>query len=144
MGDAPARLKPKPHEYLQAIARRARRLDGVHACRPEALGRPGFERATLWVTFEGEGWEPSPELAESVQELCREFSAAFTQWGIGVMWQKHVPFRVQKVVYSFIEGDRVVQELECGHRMDAGRLKVKRRCDCCSREEPTPTRSGEE
>lgn len=133
----PKRMKVDPHKYLEAIARRAKRLAGVHRVSTQVFGRPG-EKASLRVTFKGADWDPDPELRESVDQLRREFSAAFPEWGISVQWVKHTPTLIRRVVRSFIGNDQVIQELDCGHRVNGERIRKKRVCQCCSLRDPAP------
>lgn len=127
-------LNKDPFGYLEAIARRAKRLGGVHQASARVFGGPGNHQAELRIVFYGDTYEPDPALREAIAKLRREFSSAYPEWGISDHWQCHVPTRIRRVVRSMIGNGRVIQALECGHRVDGERLRKYRVCECCSGE----------
>lgn len=127
-------FKPNPYKYAQAIDRRIGDIEGVHHTNLKVFGRPGSEKAHVLIKFVGETHRPGDELVDAVDQLRREFSSAFPDWGISVDWTQYTPTRVVKVARTFIAGSRLVQELECGHTVDGGKIKVKRVCTCCAGE----------
>lgn len=125
------RFKADPHAYLQAIARRAKRIEGVYS-----VGKLNVAHDKAWFTvvYSAASWTPPDEVRHAIDELRREFSAAFPSWGINVLYSRHIGVRVRRVVRTWIAEGRVKQELDCGHEVDAGRVRTKRQCECCSRE----------
>jgi hypothetical protein len=129
--ERPQRIKIKPEAYLDAIARRAKRLDGVISVRAQMASR--YTQAVLWISFRGDHDFRVPVLLEdSVDDMRREFATRFPEIGISVNWSMVPLTRVVPVVHSYIEGDRILQELKCGHIVKGERIRKKRQCQCCA------------
>lgn len=127
-------ITPSIDQYLSAIARRVKALDGVRDCRAELRQRQ--YRAHLTVTPEATGFNAaSDELKASINALRGEFSAAFPDYGIGVVWKMRSLTRIKKVERTVISGGYVVQQLECGHNVKGERIRCKRQCQECAHAE---------
>ncbi len=120
------RLKKRdPEEYAASLAKRARRVAGVHSAR--ARGGRG------WCELIVVSHQPlMPEAEHQVRSLQLEFSNAYPEVGIHLRLVRGTRTRVRPVVSSRIEGGYVVQELDCGHEVTGERLRTKRHCECCT------------
>lgn len=131
--ERPVRVKAKPHAYLEAIVRRAKRIPEIYRISSKVFGRYGAEKAILYISYKDGDWSaPDPVLEEQVNVLRREFSAAFPEWGIAAQWRKHDPYAVRPVASSVIMDGYVWQTLDCGHRVRGERIRTKRHCSCCT------------
>ena len=127
----PARMRISAPTYMEAVVKRLRRLPGIHRVSQRHFGR--VHHVEIQITYtDGDVMNPDPVLRERVDEMRREFSAAFPDWGISAQWLKHFPIRVRKVSGVHIDGSHVIYELECGHEERGERIKTKRRCTSCS------------
>ena len=129
----PKKLRVDPVRYLEAIEKRIRAMSGV---RKVKIGPwPRQQKAVVEVAYypARDGHHSAdPVLAEGVDELRREFSSAFPEWGIETRWSQYVPVRVVPVSGVRIEGGFLMYSLTCGHEVKGERIRVKRVCDRCS------------
>ncbi len=129
----PRKLRKNPLAYADAIEKRISKVEGVHRTSKMYLGRQ--RHVSLVVTYhaapDGEDG-PDPLLENRVDDLRREFSTAFPEWGISIEWRLHLPVRIRPVVDVQIVDGYLVYKLTCGHYVKGERIKVKRRCECCT------------